>query len=153
MGNLVLTLSGPSRRELTPPGGARDLLPGEYAYTLTDEIKSQLPPGRYRFVLRARGTAGGVVARGVRELPGRMTQAHALRQARLPPVRGGPRGGRAVRAERPFELEEVDITRDPGAGGRATASGSPSSRSTATRCSSFVIERSELERCLASMAP
>ena len=59
IGNLVLTLSGPSRRELTPPGGARDLLPGEYAYTLTDEIKAQLDPGRYRFVLRARGTAGG----------------------------------------------------------------------------------------------
>ena len=61
IGNLVLTLSGPSRRELTPPGGARDLLPGEYAYTLTDEIRSQLQPGVYRFELRARGTAGGKV--------------------------------------------------------------------------------------------
>jgi hypothetical protein len=59
VGTLVLTLSGPTRRELTPPGGARDLLPGEYAYTLTDEIKSQLQPGVYRFLLRARGTAGG----------------------------------------------------------------------------------------------
>ena len=59
VGNLVLTLSGPTKRELTPPGGARDLLPGEYAYTLTDEVKSQLAPGRYRFELRARGTAGG----------------------------------------------------------------------------------------------
>jgi hypothetical protein len=61
VGNLVLTLSGPTPRELTPPGGARDLLPGEYAYTLTDEIKSGLAPGRYRFELRARGTAGGAV--------------------------------------------------------------------------------------------
>jgi hypothetical protein len=61
VGNLVLTLEGPGRRELTPPGGARDLLPGEYAYTLTDEINSALPPGRYRFVVRARGTAGGKV--------------------------------------------------------------------------------------------
>ena len=61
VGNLVLTLSGPTRRQLTPPGGARDLLPGEYAYTLTDEIKAQLSPGRYRFELRARGTAGGSV--------------------------------------------------------------------------------------------
>jgi hypothetical protein len=61
VGNLVLTLSGPTTRELTPPGGARDLLPGEYAYTLTDEIKSQLAKGRYRFDLRARGTAGGKV--------------------------------------------------------------------------------------------
>lgn len=59
VGNLVLTLSGPTKRELTPPGGARDLLPGEYAYTLTDEIKAQLEKGRYRFELRARGTAGG----------------------------------------------------------------------------------------------
>jgi hypothetical protein len=59
LGNLILTLSGPSERELTPPGGARDLLPGEYAYTLTDEIKSGLTPGAYRFVLRAKGTAGG----------------------------------------------------------------------------------------------
>jgi hypothetical protein len=61
VGNLTLTLSGPTKRELTPPGGARDLLPGEYAYTLTSEIKSQLQPGRYRFELRARGTAGGRV--------------------------------------------------------------------------------------------
>jgi hypothetical protein len=59
VGNLVLTLTGPGRRELTPPGGARDLLPGEYAYTLTDEIKSSLPAGTYRFVARARGSAGG----------------------------------------------------------------------------------------------
>jgi hypothetical protein len=61
VGTLVLTLMGPGRRELTPPGGARDLLPGEYAYTLTDEIKSTLPHGTYRFVVRARGTAGGNV--------------------------------------------------------------------------------------------
>jgi hypothetical protein len=59
VGNLVLKLTGPSERVLTPPGGARDLLPGEYAYTLTDEIKSELAPGRYRFELRAQGTAGG----------------------------------------------------------------------------------------------
>jgi hypothetical protein len=59
VGNLVLTLEGPGRRELTPPGGARDLLPGEYAYTLTDEVLGALPAGRYRFVLRARGSAGG----------------------------------------------------------------------------------------------
>jgi hypothetical protein len=59
VGNLVLTLTGPGRRELTPPGGARDLLPGEYAYTLTPEIKSALPAGRYRFAVRARGSAGG----------------------------------------------------------------------------------------------
>jgi hypothetical protein len=63
VGNLVLTLTGPSRRELTPPGGARDLLPGEYAYTLTDDVRSGLRPGTYRFVLSARGTAGGPLVR------------------------------------------------------------------------------------------
>src|SRR3954471_23263937 len=61
VGNLVLTLMGPTKRELTPPGGARDLLPGEYAYTLTNEIKAQLTSGRYRFELRGRGTAGGQI--------------------------------------------------------------------------------------------
>lgn len=59
VGNLVLLLTGPTRRVLTPPGGARDLLPGEYAYTLTDAVRGQLQPGTYRFELRAKGTAGG----------------------------------------------------------------------------------------------
>ena len=67
VGNLILTLSGPTKRELTPPGGARDLLPGEYAYTLTDAIRAQLKAGIYRFVVRARGTAGGkIVSRSSR---------------------------------------------------------------------------------------
>jgi hypothetical protein len=56
--SLVLTLEGPDKRELTPPGGARDLLPGEYAYTLTQEILGALRPGRYRFVVRVRGRPG-----------------------------------------------------------------------------------------------
>ena len=59
VGNLILTLEGPGRRELTPPGGALDLLPGEYAYTLTNEVLGTLPAGRYRFVVRALGSAGG----------------------------------------------------------------------------------------------
>lgn len=59
VGTLVLALSGPTRRELTPAGGARDLLPGEYAYTLTARVRRQLRAGRYRFVVRARGSAGG----------------------------------------------------------------------------------------------
>jgi hypothetical protein len=59
VGNLTLTLEGPGRRELTPPGGARDLLPSEYEYALTNEVLGALPPGRYRFVARARGPAGG----------------------------------------------------------------------------------------------
>jgi hypothetical protein len=59
VGSVVLTLDGPEDRELTPPGGARDLLPGEYAYTLTADVVDALPAGSYRFVVRARGTAGG----------------------------------------------------------------------------------------------
>ena len=67
VGNLVLTVQGKTRRELTPPGGARDLLPGEYAYTLTPDVLRSLPRGRYRFVVRARGTAGGTTV--VRQSP------------------------------------------------------------------------------------
>lgn len=59
VGKLVLVVLGPTRLELTPPGGARDLLPGEYAYTLTPDVLRSLERGRYRFVVRARGTAGG----------------------------------------------------------------------------------------------
>ena len=69
VGKLILTLEGPGRRELTPPGGARDLLPAEYAYTLTAEVLGALPPGRYRFVARVRGSAGGAAV--VRQAPGR----------------------------------------------------------------------------------
>jgi hypothetical protein len=62
LGELVLRLvreDGGTVRELTPPGGATDLLPGEYAYTLTDETLDELPEGSYRFEARARGAAGG----------------------------------------------------------------------------------------------
>ena len=59
VGSLVLRLTGPEQRELTPPGGARDLLPGEYAYTLAPEVAGGLPAGSYRFEVRARGPAGG----------------------------------------------------------------------------------------------
>jgi len=62
VGNLRLELDreGGSSRELTPPaGGATDLLPGEYAYALTRAIRSELTAGRYRFIARARGPAGG----------------------------------------------------------------------------------------------
>jgi hypothetical protein len=46
-------------RELTPPGGARDLLPGEYAYTLTGDARAGLPEGTYRFRATARGPIEG----------------------------------------------------------------------------------------------
>jgi hypothetical protein len=46
-------------RDLTPQGGARDLLPGEYAYTLTKDAAATLGPGDYRFRATAHGPAGG----------------------------------------------------------------------------------------------
>jgi hypothetical protein len=62
LGNLRLQLvdaSGRIARELTPPGGAPDLLPGEYEYTLTKSARQGLGRGSYRFVARGRGPAGG----------------------------------------------------------------------------------------------
>jgi Subtilase family len=49
---LELTLidaDGAVQRRLTPPGGARDLLPAEYAYTLPLKALAKLGPGTYRF--------------------------------------------------------------------------------------------------------
>ncbi len=55
----ILDAKGSVVRELTPQGGARDLLPGEYAYTLTKDVKDTLSGGPYRFRATAHGTAGG----------------------------------------------------------------------------------------------
>jgi hypothetical protein len=46
-------------RELTPPGGARDLLPGEYAYTFTKDVREGLGDGPYRFRATAHGPVEG----------------------------------------------------------------------------------------------
>jgi SAM-dependent methyltransferase len=63
VGTLTLRLvdadSGQGVRELTPPGGAQDLLPGEYAYTLTSESLGELEGRRLRFVATARASVGG----------------------------------------------------------------------------------------------
>jgi hypothetical protein len=70
LGRLELQLvdrSGKVVRELTPRGGATDLLPAEYAYTLTGSARRALSGGRYSFVARGRGPAGGPVA--VRKSP------------------------------------------------------------------------------------
>jgi hypothetical protein len=70
LGNLRLQLvnaRGRVVRELTPPGGAPDLLPGEYAYTLTASARRGLAKGSYSFVARGRGPAGG--AEVVRKSP------------------------------------------------------------------------------------
>jgi glutaredoxin len=58
----------------------------------------------------------------------------------------------AVRAERPFELEEVDITRDPELEGRYRER-IPVIAIDGDEVLELVIERSELEDRLASMAP
>ena len=42
------------RRRLTPPDGARDLLPAEYAYTLPLKALEKLGAGTYRFRATAR---------------------------------------------------------------------------------------------------
>ena len=49
-------------RRLTPPGGARELLPAEYEYTLPAGALRALPAGRYVFRAVARGPRGGAPA-------------------------------------------------------------------------------------------
>ena len=46
-------------RRLTPPGGARELLPAEYAFTLPRDTLSGLGRGRYAFRAVARSPRGG----------------------------------------------------------------------------------------------
>jgi hypothetical protein len=57
---LVLDLvdaAGKPVKTLTLPGGARELMPADYAYTVPKPALQALPPGRYRF--RARAWAPG----------------------------------------------------------------------------------------------
>ncbi|HYI20801.1 MAG TPA: S8 family serine peptidase [Solirubrobacteraceae bacterium] len=58
---LTLVRDGESRavRRLTPPGGARELLPARYAYTLPAGTLEGLPRGRYAFRAVAGGPRGG----------------------------------------------------------------------------------------------
>ncbi|HTE63815.1 MAG TPA: S8 family serine peptidase, partial [Solirubrobacteraceae bacterium] len=49
-------------RRLTPPRGARELLPAEYAYTLPAGALRALAPGRYAFRAVARSPGGGKAA-------------------------------------------------------------------------------------------
>jgi glutaredoxin len=57
-----------------------------------------------------------------------------------------------VRAQRPFELEEVDITRDPSLEARYRER-IPVIAIDGEEALELVIEASELERCLARIAP
>ena len=54
-------------RRLTPPGGARELLPAEYAYTLPAGALRELRRGRYAFRAVARSPRGGEPAIAVSE--------------------------------------------------------------------------------------
>jgi hypothetical protein len=51
---LTLERDGVLVERLTPPGGERGVLPGEYAYTLPGRVVRDLEPGRYTFRVRAR---------------------------------------------------------------------------------------------------
>jgi hypothetical protein len=46
-------------KRLTPPGGARELLPAEYAFTLPRDTLRDLDEGRYAFRAVARSPRGG----------------------------------------------------------------------------------------------
>ncbi len=50
----LIDATGAVKQTLTPPDGARDLLPAEYAYRLTSQALKDLAPGRYRFKATAR---------------------------------------------------------------------------------------------------
>jgi hypothetical protein len=55
----IIDAKGADVRTLTPAGGARDLLPGEYGYTLTRHALNSLRRGQYRFRATAHGPDGG----------------------------------------------------------------------------------------------
>jgi len=51
---VLIDAAGDVVRRLTPPGGARGLLPAEYAYALDARTRRGLPKGRLRFRASAR---------------------------------------------------------------------------------------------------
>jgi hypothetical protein len=57
--SLTLVEEGRVVRRLTPPGGARELLPAEYAFTLPRDTLRELGRGRYAFRAVARSPRGG----------------------------------------------------------------------------------------------
>ena len=100
-------------RRLTPPGGARELLPAEYAYTLPRRrAAARSRRGRYAFRAVARVAArrrrrrralGAVRAMRTVTLYGR-PGCHLCDDARARSSASAP--------TRPFRLEEVDIESD-----------------------------------------
>jgi hypothetical protein len=67
--SLTLVRAGGDKvvRRLTPPGGARELLPAEYAYTLPRNTLKDLRKGRYAFRAVARSPRGGEPANATSE--------------------------------------------------------------------------------------
>jgi hypothetical protein len=55
----ILDADGEVVRGLTPQGGAQNLLPGEYAYTLTKDAREAIAEGSHRFRATAHGPGGG----------------------------------------------------------------------------------------------
>ena len=112
--SLTLVDAGSGRvvRRLTPPRGARELLPAEYAYTLPAGTLRALGDGRYAFRAVARSPRGG-------EPPPRRSEPFS--PMRTVTLYGRPGchlcdDARAalerVRATHPFRLEEIDIESD-----------------------------------------
>ena len=56
---LTLERDGVLVERLTPPGGERGVLPGEYAYTLPASVVRDLQPGRYTLPRPGAGAAPG----------------------------------------------------------------------------------------------
>jgi hypothetical protein len=56
-------------RRLTPPRGARELLPAEYAYALPDDVVDALGDGEYAFRAVAHAPRRGVEPRTVTSEP------------------------------------------------------------------------------------
>ena len=102
------------QQTLTPPDGARDLLPAEYAYRLTSQALKDLAPGEYRFRATARAPRRDQPRHPPLAAPSPSDEdRHALHPPRLPPVRRRPRGApRAQAAGAPSTLEEIDIETD-----------------------------------------
>ena len=110
----LVDADGAVRRRLTPPGGARDLLPAEYAYTLPAKALSRLGAGTYRFrATRARPALGADLRRALAELHGGPVSTvtlytrpgcHLCDDARAALER--------VCADTPFSLVEIDIESD-----------------------------------------
>ena len=102
------------RRRLTPPGGARDLLPAEYAYTLPARRAREPRPGTLPLPRPARAPRrSGRHAAARRAFTTAVSDGHALRRGPAATSATTPaRRSSASARETPFALDEVDIEAD-----------------------------------------